>query len=109
MERVVLLRFVLTGKASKKLPAETRTLIPTKPSCQRLGEVEWSEWRESNPRSCLGKAEHYHYATLAYELRFRTCKRGGIVDKRAFFVKLPKTRVGRLEILAKKRFSCKVH
>ncbi len=27
--------------------------------------IEWSEWRESNPRDCLGKAEHYHYATLA--------------------------------------------
>ena len=28
-------------------------------------KIKWSEWRESNPRSCLGKAEHYHYATLA--------------------------------------------
>ncbi len=37
---------------------------------------KWSEWRESNPRNCLGKATHYHYATLAFFYDIPGCKCG---------------------------------
>ena len=40
-------------------------VLPSIPFIRNFEYKTWSEWRESNPRSCLGKAEHYHYATLA--------------------------------------------
>jgi hypothetical protein len=52
--------------AEVTLNATSRNFIATSATSLNLHIYIWSEWRESNPRNCLGKATHYHYATLAF-------------------------------------------
>ena len=69
------------GNFNGSIPPDTfrRTRSSSYRDGDALDHKDQSEWRESNPRSCLGKAEHYHYATLAYKKNYPSSIEASVV------------------------------